>query len=154
MLMKKENMIDFILSLTATTHDPEFRPWTAILLEIMYLLFRQRSVDDILAEGGNSSKLKNLLAVENATKAKQPTRHARFGGAFLLQTQEGTQRMTHSIPTNIGKILDSGKKAAPIYRKNQIDLPHIRPFVNHLCKLEFRQITKLALENSLIREPD
>lgn len=87
-LMKQEFILDFIISMAATANEPEFRPWSALLLEIVYYIFRDRSVDDILTKPRDSSALQNLLAKENASKKTnfKSTRHARFGGTFSLKT--------------------------------------------------------------------
>jgi hypothetical protein len=53
--MKNENILDFVVSLTASSSDPEFRPWSALILEIgkdsfnlVYYIMRERTVDDII----------------------------------------------------------------------------------------------------------
>jgi replication fork protection complex subunit Tof1/Swi1 len=46
-LMKAENMLDLIISLAASANEPEFRQWSALMLEIVYCVFRERSVEDI-----------------------------------------------------------------------------------------------------------
>jgi replication fork protection complex subunit Tof1/Swi1 len=68
--LHQEEMIDFLLSLAASSNDIEYRPWNILLLEIFYLIFEARPIECLLRDQISVQKenLQNLLVKEKLSK--------------------------------------------------------------------------------------
>jgi hypothetical protein len=166
--MKNENILDFIVSLTASSSDPEFRSWSALILEIgknslnkVYYIMRERTVDDIilkvlyycLLQSKSSSELGKMLQKETMLLKKQtaPTRHARFGGTFSLKTGGGAEIHVRKLPNpnNIQSSFDQGKKSKPINQRSKINNLLHCPIIKNESRKAYLEFITNFLDNGL-----
>lgn len=68
--MHEEELMEFLLSLAASTSDMEFRSWNGILVEIFYHVFWSWPVSSLVPIQNKmaSSSLQQLLSKEMYTK--------------------------------------------------------------------------------------
>jgi replication fork protection complex subunit Tof1/Swi1 len=86
--LKEEKIMEFLLSLAASSGELEFRPWNTLLLEIFHLIFYTRSPNSLKTTVSAQQKttLQDMLNKEKSFRLVGAARHSRFGGTFAIKT--------------------------------------------------------------------
>ncbi|CAE6474022.1 unnamed protein product [Rhizoctonia solani] len=128
--LRTTGLLDLFLTCTSNADTPEFSEFSAVLLEITYLIIRGVGVRDVVkvrekvarkGEGGmlgdgEDEQLKALLDQEKRqrqmAKRGAPTRHSRFGTTIALKTNK-EQYILHrqeAIKADPSEMIDMVKK--------------------------------------------
>jgi hypothetical protein len=148
--LQDAEVIDFLISLAASTSEPEFKIWNSILMEIFYFVFHGFRVQDLKGEfmSNQPSKLHNLLEREKYSKKGSSTRHSRFGGMFSVKSSTGKQVNMSKLPSQTMYAFDAGKTHAKARKKNlTLELYTERNFLNPSSCTLFHSIASKFLEN-------
>ncbi|KAI8913530.1 timeless protein-domain-containing protein [Gorgonomyces haynaldii] len=134
-LMQEEKILDLIMSLSASSGDREFFGWVPVLAEIVYLIYRDRA-----DQKQQENTLEKLLSAEKSKSKPKSSRHARFGGAFSIQT----------VRSIIPEIQSKDKNGKKLVRKtrNLINGRQRRHFSSNNSKNVFEMFAKDFLKNA------
>ncbi|KAI8849218.1 timeless protein-domain-containing protein [Chytridium lagenaria] len=113
--VEKSNIIQLIITIAGSLKEREFADWKAIILEIVYYIFRDRSPADVFER--SESELARLMKDERVHKVGpqvSSSRHSRFGGTLSIELGNGRvanlHQQTSKAVHSIGNSLDLGKK--------------------------------------------
>ncbi|KAJ3350857.1 Topoisomerase 1-associated factor 1 [Entophlyctis luteolus] len=147
-------VFELILTFASSMEEKEFRGYNMLILEIVHLIFRGRTVYSILVESKvvQSENLLKLAKKEIEAKSmrKISMRHSRFGGALSLNLGNGKEAPLFNAQMALNSkqsALDSGKTTGRAKLKGQNDSfthPVIR---NESAKVALRQTADTFLEH-------
>ncbi|KAJ3215182.1 Topoisomerase 1-associated factor 1 [Dinochytrium kinnereticum] len=113
--LKKANILQLVITIAGSLRDREFSDWKAIILEIIYYIFRDRRPGDVAER--TQTELSRLLKDEKVQKVGAQvisSRHSRFGGTLAIDLGNGRLANIHQQASkamhSIGDSLDLGKK--------------------------------------------
>ena len=145
-LMHKEELMEILLVLAASSSEIETRAWNSIVLEIFYFVFVNRNCANLLAQAhtpANNSNLGTLLEKEKLNKGKS-SRQWRFGGTWSISTgvikinQGGKSINTRQLPTKQNINFDTVKKQKKriVIQDTYVEKRFIKPH----CRAVFKEI--------------
>ena len=84
--------MDLFLTIASNAEEPSFNPWNAIVLEIIYLLFRGAKPETLVRDQKKQPKENLLKLLESEEKLKREvlrnsaSRHSRFGTTISVRS--------------------------------------------------------------------
>ncbi|ORY47718.1 timeless-domain-containing protein [Rhizoclosmatium globosum] len=133
----------------------EFSEYNMLILEIWYLVFRERTCASILEDTDviQNDNLLKLAKQELTSKAARPmkSRHSRFGGTLSLNLGNGQQVNFFSTSTALKSVenaMDIGKTKGRAVRKGQAETITKTVIRDEQAKQVLRETADSFLENS------
>ncbi|KAI8970854.1 timeless protein-domain-containing protein [Pilobolus umbonatus] len=138
----ESQMMELLLTIASNTSTlTDYSEWNVLVMEIFYNLLKHIDPKDVFLsdyrseETGDindaSKRLSQLLVQDNEHKrqkisANPPrnTRHNRFGGTYIIESDAGTRKITHKQEggfAELNKLLDEEKKNNNRGRKRQLE---------------------------------
>ncbi|KAI9346962.1 timeless protein-domain-containing protein [Obelidium mucronatum] len=149
------NVLQLILTFAASMEEKEFSDYNMIILEIVYLMFRDRSVASILESTQvlEAETLLKLAKQELITKSARPMkrRHSRFGGTLSLSLGNGKLVNFYNPTTALKSVesaMDIGKTKGRTTKKGQSEAVTKNAIRNEKAKAALRETADSFLENS------
>ncbi|GAA6027789.1 hypothetical protein JCM8097_001720 [Rhodosporidiobolus ruineniae] len=99
-------ILDLLLAMSAQADSTDYAPWNMVVLDILHLLFRGVSPDELMVPASKieSNRLKDLLDLESKQQQHQHgvlkgSRHSRFGTTIAVQSGNGKKYILHKQST-------------------------------------------------------
>ncbi|TPX31694.1 hypothetical protein SeMB42_g07723 [Synchytrium endobioticum] len=115
--MKEQAILETIVTFSASMEEKTFSEWNLLVLEIVYLLFKDRDPKELATghERSDNVVLKDTMKEDQDRKrlvASISSRHSRFGGTLSIHLAPGKTHNVHSAPTalkSVDQALNVGK---------------------------------------------
>ncbi|KAJ3078547.1 Topoisomerase 1-associated factor 1, partial [Rhizoclosmatium hyalinum] len=151
----ESNILALLLTFAASMDEKEFSEYNMLILEIWYLVFRERTCASILEDTDviQNDNLLKLAKQELTSKAARPmkSRHSRFGGTLSLNLGNGQQVNFFSTSTALKSVenaMDIGKTKGRAVRKGQPETITKTVIRDEQAKQVLRETADSFLENS------
>ncbi|KAJ3023466.1 UNVERIFIED_CONTAM: Topoisomerase 1-associated factor 1, partial [Siphonaria sp. JEL0065] len=148
------NVLQLVLTFAASMEEKEFCGFNFLVLELVYLVFRDMTVDSILGDSGVLEQEALLKLVKQEHKAARPfksSRHSRFGGTLSLNMGNGKMVNFFSPATALKSVetaMDVGKTKGRTVKKGQSETVTKKAIRNEKVKQALRETADSFLENS------
>ncbi|KAJ3124613.1 Topoisomerase 1-associated factor 1 [Physocladia obscura] len=153
--LHEASVTNLILTFAAQMDEKEFSVYNTLILEIVYLIFLDRTVSSILVDTQvqQAEKLIDLVNKEIKIKAARPlsSRHSRFGGTLALNLGNGKQANlfhTNTALHSVQTALDMGKTTGRAKQKGQKEAGTKTVIRDKQAQQVLREIADSFLENS------
>ncbi|KAI8832846.1 timeless protein-domain-containing protein [Chytriomyces cf. hyalinus JEL632] len=151
----KSNVLSLILTFAASMDEKEFSDYNMLVLEIVFLLFNNRTVKSLLqsTQTVQSETLSMLAKKELSEKAARPlaSRHSRFGGTLSMNLGNGKMVNFFSPAAalkSVGNAMDLGKTTGRVSKKSQQEPVTKNAIRNEEAKTALKETADSFLEHS------
>ncbi|KAI8608833.1 timeless protein-domain-containing protein [Chytriomyces sp. MP71] len=150
------NVLHLILTFAASMDEREFAEYNTLILEMVFLIFQNRTVASLLqsTQVAHTENLLSLAKKEMMAKAARPiaTRHARFGGTLSLNIGNGKMVNFFSTATalkSVGSAMDLGKTTGRmVSKKGKQEIPTKNMIRSEEAKMVLKETADAFLEHS------